>query len=114
MFDDVVVEDWEDTDASHDHSNQNPLEYRRQEMENHASSGQPIIREPRLSNSFLRRFLFARGPNLRKLRIHGIVATMDQVRAICEACPALQDVVLHLFEDNNVSSGSEVHYLFIA
>ena len=81
---------------------QSPQEYRRKEMEDHASSGRPIIREPRLSTSFVRRLLLARGSQLQKLRIHGILTALDQLRTICETCSGLQDLVVQLFEDDKV------------
>jgi hypothetical protein len=97
---DEVEEDFNEIDTSQDGIT--PQDYRRQELEEHVSSGQPIIREPRLSTVFLKRLLTSRGFNLTKLRIHGIVSTMDQVRLICQACHRLQDLVLQLFEDENV------------
>ena len=72
-------------------------------MEEHAQSGQPILREPRLSTLFLRRLVLAKGPRLTKIRIHGILSTMDQLRILCQGCPNLQDLVVQLFEDEKVS-----------
>lgn len=114
---DDIEEDMEEIDDSHSQSSDHPTpqEYRRQEMEEHASSGQPIIREPRLSNLFLKRLLLSRGSSLIKLRIHGIVSTMDQVRLICQSCPRLQDLVLQLFEDDKVFNNIEAMvFVFIS
>lgn len=80
----------------------NPREYRRQELEDHAHTGRPIVREPRLSNTFLRRLIAARGSQLRKLQIHGIVVDMDQVREITSGCLNLSELVLHLYEGTPV------------
>jgi hypothetical protein len=73
-------------------------EYRRHELEEHASNGRPIVREPRLSSAFLRRLLAARGQNLTKVRIHGIVLTMEQVAWITDTCARLSDLVVHLYD----------------
>lgn len=79
-----------------------PQEYRRQEMEKHANSGKPIIRDPLLSTSFLKRLLAARASTLTKLRIHGILMTIEQLRLVCEECEQVQDLVVQLFEDDKV------------
>lgn len=109
MMDEDFGGDAEGLQQEHDHdqhsTDQTPQEYRRQELEYHASSGKPIIRDPRLSTLFLKRLIMARGLQLTKLRIHGIVSTMEQVRLVCEGCPNLQDVVLQLFEDEKVRYG---------
>ncbi|UZJ51860.1 hypothetical protein CBS101457_001180 [Exobasidium rhododendri] len=87
-------------------------ETQRQVGESNAiQEGQNFIREPLLSSSFLRRLLLSNGPSLRKLRIHGIVATSEQVRAVCETCYNLQDLVLHLFESDNSSIESSLKQL---
>lgn len=82
--------------------NLTPREYRRQELEEHAHTGRPIVREPKLSTSFLRRLLASRGPHLRKLRIHGIVASMEQMMDIAQTCQELEDLVLHFYEGSPV------------
>lgn len=77
-------------------------EYRRHELEEHARSGKPIVREPKVDSWFLKRFLPLRGKQLSKLRIHGIVMTIDQVREISIGCPNLKDLVVHLYEGDKV------------
>lgn len=77
-------------------------DYRRHELEEHARSGKPIVREPKVDSWFLKRFLSSRGEQLIKLRIHGIVMTIDQVREISFGCPNLKDLVVHLYEGDKV------------
>jgi hypothetical protein len=101
-IDEGDIDDVEEDFDQEDDTQTTPQEYRRQELEQHANTGQPIVREPRLSTSFIKRLLSARGSNLVKLRIHGIASTMEQVRLICQGCSQLQDLVLQLFEDDKV------------
>lgn len=80
-----------------------PQEYRRYELEEHASNGRPIVREPRLMSSFLKRLISARGAQLTKIRIHGVVMRMDLAALIAEGCPNLRDLVVHLYEGETMA-----------
>lgn len=58
--------------------------------------------EPKLSATFLRRFIMARGSQLTKLRVHGLAASMNQLEEVCNGCPQLRDLVLQLYESDKV------------
>lgn len=67
-----------------------------------SSGGGGGMSGPRLPNSFFKRLVASRGPYLTRFRVHGIGMSMDQVGALCESCTKLEDLVIHIYEDQLV------------
>ncbi|KAK0556233.1 hypothetical protein OC846_001328 [Tilletia horrida] len=58
--------------------------------------GQPS--DPLLSSLLIKKLVQSRGDQLVQLRIHRLAMSLDQLGLICDGCPRLEDLVVHLFE----------------
>lgn len=71
-----------------------------QHVHRHGQRSPPPANLPLLPSSFLRQMAASRGSQLRKLRLHGVGISLDQLALIVEGCPRLEDLVIQIWEDD--------------